>query len=147
VEVEVDPETGTVQIDRYAVVEDVGTPLNHMIVEGQLHGGIAQGAGQALLEELVYESSSGQVLTGSFMDYAMPRADDFPSFAVGENPHPSPTNPLGVKGGGEGGTVGGLPVVVNAIADALSCCGITDIPIPATPQRIWRLLRTAQQAA
>ena len=146
-EVEVDPETGTVQIDRYAVVEDVGTPLNHMIVEGQLHGGIAQGAGQALLEELVYESSSGQVLTGSFMDYAMPRADDFPSFAVGENPHPSPTNPLGVKGGGEGGTVGGLPVVVNAIADALSCCGITDIPIPATPQRIWRLLRTAQQAA
>ncbi len=144
-EVEIDPETGTTELIRYTVVDDVGVALNPMMVKGQVHGGVVQGAGQALLEEIVYDPDSGQLLTGSFMDYAMPRADNFPSFDVIEHNVPSKNNPMGLKGAGEAGTVGALPSVMNAVCDALRPLGITHIDMPATPERVWQAIQKATQ--
>jgi carbon-monoxide dehydrogenase large subunit len=136
-EVEVDPETGVVQLVRYVVVDDVGTVINPLLLNGQIHGGIAQGVGQVLLEDVRFDAA-GQLLTASFMDYAMPRAADMPPIAVLSNPHPTTKNALGVKGAGEAGTVGALPVVVSAVCDAL---GVVHIDMPLTAERVWRALR------
>ena len=143
-EVEIDPETGVARIVRYAVVDDVGRVVNPLLLKGQIHGGVAQGAGQALCEALVYDGESGQLLTGSFMDYCMPRADDLPMIAVGSNEVPARTNPLGIKGAGEAGTVGALPAVMNAINDALRPLGIRNFDMPASPERLWRAIRQAE---
>jgi carbon-monoxide dehydrogenase large subunit len=142
-EVEVDPETGIAQVVRYVTVNDFGTIVNPLLVEGQAHGGIAQGIGQALYERTVY-SEEGQPLTGSFMDYALPRADDVPPIAFGRHPVPAKTNPLGAKGCGEAGCAGSLPAVMNALVDALSEYGVRHIDMPATPERIWRAIRQAR---
>ena len=145
-EAEVDAETGRVRIDRYTAVDDVGRVINPMICEGQIQGGIAQGIGQALLEAVVYERESGQLLSGSFADYAMPRADDFPAFALAFNEKALPkTSPIGVKGAGESGAVGAPPAVINAILDALRPLGVGHIDMPATPERVWRAIREAQR--
>ena len=143
-EVEVDPETGVVEILSYAAVDDVGRPVNPLIVDGQTHGGIAQGAGQALLEQCHYDRSSGQLLSGSFMDYAMPRADTFPFFKTAFSEVPAPTNRLGVRSGGEGGTTPALAVVINAIVHACAELGVKHIEMPATPERVWRAIRAAR---
>jgi carbon-monoxide dehydrogenase large subunit len=144
-EVEIDPDTGVVQVVRYNAVNDFGTVVNPMIVAGQLHGGVAQGIGQALMEEVNYDSS-GQPITGSFMDYALPRAEDVPSMAIGDHPSPAKTNPLGTKGCGEAGCAGSLCVIVNAVLDALSEYGITEINMPLTPEKVWRAIRGAEKA-
>jgi carbon-monoxide dehydrogenase large subunit len=141
-EVEVDPETGVVEVVKYSCVNDFGTVVNPMIVAGQLHGGVVQGIGQALMEMTVYDDD-GQLLTGSFMDYAMPRAADVPSFVLAEHPVPAKTNPLGVKGCGEAGCAGALTSVVNAVVDALADHGIRHLDMPLTPFRIWQALRAA----
>jgi carbon-monoxide dehydrogenase large subunit len=140
-ELEIDPETGTVEILRYSVVDDVGTVLNPLLLEGQIRGGIAQGIGQILMEDIRFDSGSGQLVTGSFMDYAMPRADTLPEMQCKTNPVPTSTNPLGVKGAGEAGAVGAMPAVGNALVDALKPLGIRDLPMPATAERIWRAIR------
>jgi carbon-monoxide dehydrogenase large subunit len=145
-EVEIDPETGEVQILRYNVVDDVGTVLNPLLLKGQICGGVAQGVGQMLSEDIRFDES-GQLLTGSFMDYAMPRADHLSPIRIKSNPVPTKTNPLGVKGAGEAGNVGALPAVANAIVDALSAFGIRDVPMPATPERIWRAIQAAKDKA
>ena len=145
-EVEVDPETGTVEIARYAAVDDVGRAINPLIVDGQTHGGIVQGAGQAMWEVCVNDPGSQQPLAGSFMDYALPRADRFPFFDTALNEVPSPTNPLGIKAGGEGGTTPALAVIVNAIVNALGPLGVTEIAMPATPFRVWSAIREARGA-
>jgi carbon-monoxide dehydrogenase large subunit len=144
-ELEIDPETGTVELLAYSVVDDVGTVLNPLLLEGQIRGGIAQGAGQILMEDIVFDPQSGQLLTGSFMDYAMPRAGDLSLMHCETNPVPTRTNPLGVKGAGEAGAVGAMPAVGNALIDALKPLGIRDVPMPATPERLWRAIRAAQQ--
>ena len=144
-EVEIDPETGVVEIVRYAAVDDVGRAINPMILHGQTHGGIAQGAGQALLEHARYDPKTGQLVTGSLMDYALPRADAFPFFATEIMEVPSPTNKLGVRGGGEGGTTPALAVVINAIVNALSEYEVTHVEMPATPESIWRLIQGETQ--
>jgi len=141
-EVEIDPETGMVRLVAYSVVDDVGRVVNPLLLKGQIHGGIAQGAGQALLERIAFDEA-GQVLSGSFMDYGMPRADDFPSIRIASHDVPCKNNPLGVKGAGEAGTVGALPAVMSAVADALLPLGITDVEMPASPERIWRALQQA----
>ncbi len=141
-EVEVDPETGVVDVVRYTVSDDVGTVINPMLVKGQVHGGVAQGLGQVLLEQIAYDES-GQMLTGSFMDYAMPRADNLPDMKVVANPVPTKGNPLGAKGAGEAGAVGALPVVMNAILDALRPLGVRDLDMPATPERVWAAIQAA----
>jgi len=143
-EVEIDRETGEVALDRYTVVDDIGTVINPLLAKGQIQGGVAQGAGQALSEDVVYDEGSGQLLTGTLLDYAIPRADTLPRVTVDFSPVPSPTNPLGAKGVGEGGTVAATPTVMNAILDALSPLGVTDVPMPATPERIWRAVRDAR---
>jgi carbon-monoxide dehydrogenase large subunit len=143
-EAEVDPETGAVSLARYVVVDDVGTVVNHLTLEGQIHGGIAQGAGQALMEEVVYDRESGQLLTASFMEYAMPRADTLPPVIVGSNPVPTELNPLGAKGAGEAGTVGALPAVMNAVMDALTPLGVKHLDMPATPARVWNAIQEAR---
>ncbi len=144
-EVEIDPETGRVELVRYTTVDDVGKPLHRPIVFGQIHGGVAQGIGQALLEENVYDRDSGQLITGSFMDYAMPRADTFPTFSnTLDDSVPAKTNPLGAKGVGESGTVGSTPTVMNAIMDALWPLGVRNLQMPATPQRVWQAIRAAR---
>jgi carbon-monoxide dehydrogenase large subunit len=143
-ELEIDPETGEVEILDYSVVDDVGTVLNPLLLEGQIRGGIAQGAGQILMEDIVFDPRSGQLLTGSFMDYAMPRAGDLSLMHCETNPVPTKTNPLGVKGAGEAGAVGAMPAVGNALMDALKPLGIRDIPMPASPERLWRAIRAAQ---
>ncbi len=142
-EVEVDPETGVVRIDRFAACDDFGNVINPMIVEGQVHGGLAQGIGQALLEHGIY-NEDGQLVTGSYMDYAMPRADDLPKFTV-ETAKGTPCthNPLGVKGCGEAGAIGSPAAVINAITDALSHMGVTDVPMPATSHTVWKTIRAA----
>jgi carbon-monoxide dehydrogenase large subunit len=141
VEVEIDRETGTVEIVRYTVVDDFGRTINPLLLEGQVHGGIVQGIGQALLEHAVYDNDSGQLLSGSFMDYAMPRADDLPSFAFSTHNVPSTSNPLGVKGAGEAGAVGAPPAVINAIVDALHRHnGLRHIDMPATPRKVWEAM-------
>ena len=139
-EVEIDPETGEVEIVRHTTVDDVGRAVNPLIIHGQTHGGIAQGVGQALLEHCFYDADSGQPLAGSFMDYAMPRAGDFPSVTTDISEVPSTTHPLGIRPAGEGGTTPSLAVVVNAIVDALAGFGVTHIEMPATPERIWRAI-------
>ena len=143
-EVEIDPDTGALEIVRYAAVDDVGHAINPLILEGQAHGGIAQGVGQALWEHCVYDESSGQLLSASFMDYAMPHAHTLPSFDTALSEVPSPTNPLGVRAGGEGGTTPALAVVINAVVDALSEFGITHMEMPATSERIWQAIREAK---
>jgi carbon-monoxide dehydrogenase large subunit len=145
-EVEVDPETGWVDITRYATVDDVGRCINPMIVHGQTHGGIAQGVGQAMWEHCCIEPDSGQPLAGSFQDYAMPRADSLPTFIAEIAEVISPTNPLGIKAGGEGGTTPALAVVMHAILDALKDFGVTDLPMPTTPERIWRAIQQGRAA-
>jgi carbon-monoxide dehydrogenase large subunit len=142
-EVEVDPETGVVQVVGYAGVNDFGTVINPMIVAGQLHGGVAQGIGQALMECISYDAS-GQPITGSFMDYAMPRAGDIPPMAVGDHPVPAKSNPLGTKGCGEAGCAGSLSTIVNAVVDALSDYGIKHLNMPLTPERVWRAIQDAK---
>jgi carbon-monoxide dehydrogenase large subunit len=142
-EVEVDPETGSVELAAYAVVDDVGTVINPLTLEGQIHGGIAQGVGQALMEAVVYDADSGQLMGTSFMDYAMPRADTLCDIDIKSNPVPTKLNPLGAKGAGEAGTVGALPAVMNAILDALGGVGVKELQMPATPARVWNAISTA----
>jgi carbon-monoxide dehydrogenase large subunit len=142
-EVEVDPETGTVTLVNYTAVDDVGTVINPMIVEGQLHGGIVQGVGQALFENAVYDEGSGQLLSGSLMDYCMPRADHMPMMNVATHSTLCTHTPMGVKGCGEVGTIGSPAAVINAVVDALAHLGVTHVDMPATPNRIWRLLQNA----
>jgi carbon-monoxide dehydrogenase large subunit len=143
-EVEVDPETGVVEITRYTTTDDVGYTINQMLVEGQIHGGIAQGVGQALMEACRYDPESGQLITGSFMDYQMPRADNFPSFSVHiDQSEPCKTNPLGVKGCGESGTVAATPTIINALLDALRPLGVKQVEMPATPFAIWSAIQAA----
>ncbi|HUK61024.1 MAG TPA: xanthine dehydrogenase family protein molybdopterin-binding subunit [Stellaceae bacterium] len=142
-ELEIDPDTGKVEILRYTVVDDVGTVLNPLLLEGQICGGIVQGVGQALLEDIRFDKD-GQLVSGSFMDYAMPRADDLCAIRLEGNPVPTKTNPLGVKGAGEAGCVGALPAVSNALADALAPLGIHHVAMPATPEVLWRAIRGAR---
>ncbi len=144
-EVEIDPETGVTRIVGYWVVDDVGTVINPLLLKGQIMGGIAQGLGQVLMEDKAYDRDTGQVLAGSFMDYAMPRAADFCDVEIKDNPVPTPTNPLGVKGAGEAGTVGSLSAGVNAIVDALSVYGIRHIDTPCTPYRVWQAIEEAKK--
>lgn len=140
-ELEIDPQLGNVEVVRYTTVDDAGRAVNPMVVHGQTHGGIAQGVGQALWEHCAYNAGSGQLMSGSFMDYAMPRADNFPFFNTQISEVPSPEHPLGIRPAGEGGTVPALAVVVNAIVDALSEFGVRHVEMPATPERIWRAMR------
>jgi carbon-monoxide dehydrogenase large subunit len=142
-EVEVDPDTGRVEVLAYWVVDDVGLVINPLLMKGQIQGGIAQGLGQALMERMVYDPDSGQLLTASFMDYAMPRSCDLPPLEIASHPVPTPNNPLGVKGVGEAGVVGSLPAVISAICDALSPLGVRHLDMPATPERVWRAIRQA----
>jgi carbon-monoxide dehydrogenase large subunit len=139
-EVEIDPDSGETTILRYTVVDDFGVTINPMLLEGQVHGGVVQGIGQALLEETIYDEDSGQLVTGSFMDYAMPRADDLPNFSFTTRNVPCTANPLGVKGAGEAGAVGAPPALINAIVDALHHKGVRHIDMPATPKRVWEAL-------
>lgn len=146
-EVEIDEETGEARVTRYCVVDDVGTVMNPLLLQGQILGGLAQGLGQVLMEDIRWDAESGQLLTGSFMDYAMPRAGDFSPVEMKSNPVPTKSNPLGVKGAGEAGTVGAMPAVANAIVDALSAYGISHVPMPATAESLWRLMREAGAGA
>jgi carbon-monoxide dehydrogenase large subunit len=147
-EVEIDPETGVTRVIKFTAVDDVGRVINPMIVEGQVQGGVAQGIGQALLETCVYDEG-GQLLSGSMMDYTMPRADDLPSIGVATHATLCTHNPLGVKGCGEVGSIGSPPAIINAIVDALSSYGVRHIDMPATSQRVWKTIQTAgaKQAA
>ncbi len=146
-EVEIDPATGTVRIDRFSAVDDFGNIVNPMIVEGQVHGGIVQGIGQALLENCVYDRETGQLLTGSFMDYAMPRADDIPLIKLGQICTPCTHNPLGSKGCGEAGAIASPPAIINAVLDALHPLGVHDFDMPASPGRVWSAIQDAKQSA
>ncbi|MGC1466197.1 MAG: molybdopterin cofactor-binding domain-containing protein, partial [Pseudolabrys sp.] len=141
-EVEIDPQTGATHVVKYTGVNDFGTVVNPMLVEGQIHGGVVQGLGQALKEVAVYDAE-GQLVTGSFMDYAMPRASDAPMFRIENHPVPTKTNLVGAKGCGEAGCSAGLPTVMNAVVDALSDYGIRNIEMPASPARIWQAIHTA----
>jgi aerobic carbon-monoxide dehydrogenase large subunit len=143
-EIEIDEDTGKITIERYLAVDDVGTVINELTLQGQVHGGVAQGVGQAISEAIVYDPESGQLLSGSFMDYGMPRADDLCAIEVEEHSVPTKINPLGAKGAGEAGTVGALPAVMNAALDALSPLGIRHIEMPLTPERVWRAIRAAR---
>jgi carbon-monoxide dehydrogenase large subunit len=143
-EVEIDPETGKLDLVRYTAVDDVGRAINPMVVDGQTHGGAAQGIGQALWECCTYDAD-GQLLAASFMDYAMPRADYLPAFTTDISQVLTATNRLGVRGAGEGGTTGALGAVVNAVVDALAEFGVTHIEMPVTPERIWRAINSAKQ--
>jgi carbon-monoxide dehydrogenase large subunit len=144
-EVEIDEETGLVEVVRYSVVDDIGRVVNPMLAKGQVHGGVAQGLGQILMESIEYEPDSGQLLTGSFSDYAMPRAADVPPMAISTNEVLAKTNPFGIKGAGEAGCVGALPAVMNAINDALYAVGAR-CDMPATPQRVWRAIEDAKKS-
>lgn len=144
-ELEVDPDTGVVEIDRYNMVNDFGTVVNPLLVEGQAHGGIVQGLGQALMENAIYDSE-GQLQTGSYMDYAVPRASDVPSFTFATHAVPATTNPLGAKGCGEAGCAGSLPSIMNALVDALAPLGVKHIDMPATPEKVWQAIQSAKAA-
>ena len=144
-EVEIDPETGTLDMVGYWVVDDVGTVINPLLLKGQIHGGIAQGLGQALFERVVWDPESGQIVTGSLMDYCLPRADDLPAIDVHAHEVPTKTNPLGAKGAGEAGTVGALPAVLNAVNNALQPLGILHLEMPATSERVWRAIQGARR--
>lgn len=145
-EVEIDPETGALTIERYAVVDDVGRMVNPLLVKGQIHGGIVQGLGQGLFEDLTYDPATGQLLAATFMDYAMPRAEDVPGFDVDAHEVPTQVNPLGAKGVGEAGTVGAIPALLNAVNDALAPLGVRHLDMPVTPSRIWRAIGEASGA-
>jgi carbon-monoxide dehydrogenase large subunit len=138
-EVEIDPDTGVTRVVNYTVIDDFGTVINPLLAHGQVHGGVAQGIGQALLEAVVYDED-GQLVTGSYMDYTMPRADDLCDIVIDEHPVPATTNVLGAKGAGEAGVSGALPSVMNAVVDALANDGVTNLDMPATPLRVWRAL-------
>jgi carbon-monoxide dehydrogenase large subunit len=145
-EIEIDPETGTIEILRYTAVDDVGRVINHVLLEGQMHGGIVQGLGQVMNENAVYDLSTGQFLTGSFMDYEMPRADGAPrEYRLVDHSVPSPSNPLGAKGAGEAGTIGAVPAIANAVIDALRPLGIDQLDQPYTPDRVWRAIRDSKR--
>ncbi|HEU5196981.1 MAG TPA: xanthine dehydrogenase family protein molybdopterin-binding subunit, partial [Methylomirabilota bacterium] len=144
-EAEVDPETGEVALVAYTIVDDVGTVINPVTLKGQIHGGVAQGVGQALMEQVVYDDDSGQLLTASFMDYAMPRAETLPDMHIESAPVPTKLNPLGAKGAGEAGTVGALPAAMNAVLDALAPLGVRDLDMPASPQRVWQAIKNANR--
>jgi carbon-monoxide dehydrogenase large subunit len=144
-ELEVDVETGAVEIKRYTSVDDVGRPINPMLVDGQMHGGIVQGIGQALSEGVTLDPGNGQVLTGSFLDYGMPRADNFPPFDVELALDPTKGNPLGIKGGGEGGITPAPAAVINALADALRDFGVDHVDMPATPLKVWSAIAAAKR--
>jgi len=133
-----------VRIVRHAVVDDVGRMVNPMLVKGQIHGGVVQGLGQGLFEELTYDPTTAQLLAGSFMDYVMPRADDMPLFDVDSHEVPTQVNPLGAKGVGEAGTVGALPALLNAVNDALAPLGVRHVDMPVTSERVWRAIRDAK---
>ena len=139
-EVEVDPDTGHVDLVRYAAIDDVGRAVNPLILHGQTHGGIAQGVGQALWENSYYDPKTGQLIAATMMDYTMPRADGLPSFTTELSEVPAPSNRLGVRSGGEGGTTPALAVVINAIVDALAEYGVSHIDMPATPEKVWRAI-------
>jgi carbon-monoxide dehydrogenase large subunit len=141
--VEVDRDTGKVQLLRYVAVDDVGNAINPMIIDGQLHGGIVQGVGQALFEGVAYDEQ-GQLLTGSMLDYALPKAHEFPSFELDRTVTPCPHNPLGVKGVGEAGTIASPAAVVNAVVDALAPFGVKHIDMPLTPEKLWRVMNQNQ---
>src|SRR2546425_2568651 len=143
-EIEIDEETGAVRVVRHTVVDDVGRMVNPMLVKGQIHGGVVQGLGQGLYEELTYEATTGQLLAGSFMDYAMPRADDMPAFDVDSHEVPTEVNPLGAKGAGEAGTVGALPALLNAVNHALAPLGVRHLDMPVTAERVWRAIQDAK---
>jgi aerobic carbon-monoxide dehydrogenase large subunit len=138
--VEVDPDTGAVTLERYTAVDDFGTLINPMLTIGQVHGGVAQGIGQALLEHTVYDAASGQMLSGSFMDYALPRASDLPSLEITLTGVATNANPLGVKGSGQAGAMASPQAIVTAVLDALAPLGVTQIDMPATPERVWRAI-------
>jgi carbon-monoxide dehydrogenase large subunit len=142
-EVEIDPDTGVTRVVKYVSANDFGTLINPMLVEGQMHGGLVQGIGQVLMENTVYDGD-GQPITGSFMDYAMPRAGDVPSFVTEHHPVPAKTNPLGVKGCGEAGCAGALVAVPNAIIDALSEYGIRHLDMPVTSEKVWQAIKAAR---
>jgi len=146
-EVEIDPQTGWIDLKRYATVDDVGRCINPLIVHGQTHGGIAQGVGQAMWELFQIDPDSGQPLAGSFMDYGMPRFDNMPSFRTEIAQVLSPTNPLGIKAGGEGGTTPALSCIVNGVVDALKDYGLRDITMPVTPYHIWQAIQDAKKKA
>src|SRR4051812_16316032 len=146
-EVEIDPETGVVSVEAFTACDDFGNIINPMIVEGQVHGGLAQGIGQALLEQCVYDQESGQLLTGSLMDYALPRADDLPNFNVSHTVTPCTHNPLGAKGCGEAGAIGAPAALMNAVMDALAPVGVTHLDMPASPHRVWQAIRAARATA
>jgi carbon-monoxide dehydrogenase large subunit len=143
--VEIDPESGQTQVLAYVACDDAGNIINPQIVEGQVHGGIAQGAGQALTELAVYDPDSGQLLTGSFMDYAMPRPGDVQGLTLLEHPVPTALNPLGAKGVGEAGVTGSLPALMNAVIDALRPAGVRRFEMPASPHRVWQALQAARR--
>ncbi|WP_323783263.1 xanthine dehydrogenase family protein molybdopterin-binding subunit, partial [Leisingera sp.] len=145
-EVVIDPETGNSTVERYTVVDDFGNLINPLLAEGQVHGGVAQGLGQAMLERVVYDSD-GQLLTASFMDYALPRASGLPMIGFTSEPVPSTQNPMGMKGCGEAGTVGALAAVANAVQDAVWDRGVRQVDMPFTPQRVWEVLRDVSDAA
>jgi carbon-monoxide dehydrogenase large subunit len=144
-EVEIDPDTGEVVIVGYSIVDDVGTVINPITLKGQIHGGVAQGLGQALMEQVVYDPESGQLLTASFMDYAMPRADTMPDMHIESRPVPTKLNPIGAKGAGEAGTVGALPAVINAVMDALAPVGVRELDMPASSERVWAAIQRAKR--
>ena len=139
-----DPDTGEWRIERYTMLHDFGRVLNPMLLEGQLQGGVAQGIGQAMCERVVHDPESGQVLTGSFMDYQIPRADELPALELESLPTAAPSHPLGIKGSGEAGAAGGAPTAMNALMDALAQVGVRDIEMPATPETVWRAIRDAR---
>ena len=143
-EVEIDEATGAVTLCRYIVVDDVGTVINPLTLKGQIHGGVAQGVGQALMEQVQYDPESGQLLTTSFMEYAIPRADDLCDMHIESHPVPTTLNPLGAKGAGEAGTVGALPVVINAVMNALAPLGVRHLDMPATSERVWQAIQAAR---
>jgi carbon-monoxide dehydrogenase large subunit len=143
-EVEIDPETGRVTLERYFAVDDYGRVINPLLTLGQVQGGVAQGIGQAMLEHTVYDPQSGQLLTGSLLDYAVPRADDLPELDIALDGVPTASNPLGVKGAGQAGAIAAPQTIVSAVLDALAPLGVEDIDMPATPERVWRAIRSAR---
>jgi carbon-monoxide dehydrogenase large subunit len=145
-EVEIDPDTGALEIVRYTIVEDIGNVINPVLAEGQIHGGVAQGVAQAIGESILYDGESAQLATGSFMDYMIPRAEDLPNITLRTRSVPTKVNALGAKGVGEAGTVGSLAATINAICNALAPLGITHIEMPATPARIWEAIENARKA-
>jgi carbon-monoxide dehydrogenase large subunit len=145
--VEIDPDTGVVKLCKYLVVDDVGTVINPLTLKGQIHGGVVQGVGQILMEQVVYDPESGQLLNSSFMDYCMPRADLMCDIEIVNNSVPTATNPLGAKGAGEAGTVGALPAVMIAIMNALEPLGVKELDMPATSERVWAAIQAAKQGA